>query len=134
MQSQNKICLIMLGLVAQLVFFGYVAAKPLKGRDHPSGQEIRLPATAPEWHTLTLVSFSPLVVEGKIVGTVAEYHDSTTKRPVDYWELYNSEGGLAAIGWFDRFGIERMAVDRGILDGEDELEGVFVSLLEGDST
>jgi hypothetical protein len=71
MQSQNKICLIMLGLVAQLVFFGYVAAKPLKGRDHPSGQEIRLPATAPEWHTLTLVSFSPLVVEGKIVGTVA---------------------------------------------------------------
>jgi hypothetical protein len=64
---------------------------------------------------------------------VAEYHDSTTKRPVDYWELYNSEGGLAAIGWFDRFGIEGMAVDRGILDGEDELEGVFVSLLEGDS-
>ena len=126
MQFQNKIYLIMLGLVAQLFFFGYVAAKPLEG-DNPSGQEIRLPATAPDRHTLTLVSFSPLVVEGKIVGTVAEYHDSTTKRPVDYWELYNSEGGLAAIGWFDRFGIERMAVDRGILDGEDELEGVFVS-------
>jgi hypothetical protein len=132
MGSPIKICFVMLALVAQLFFFGYVAAKPLEG-DNPSGQEIRLPATASDRHTLTLVSFSPLVVEGKIVGTVAEYHDSTTKRPVDYWELYNSEGGLAAIGWFDRFGIERMAVDRGILDGKDELEGVFVSLLEGDS-
>jgi hypothetical protein len=59
MQSQDKIYLIMLGLVAQLFFFGYVAAKPLEGGDNPSGQEIRLPATAPEQHTLTLVSFSP---------------------------------------------------------------------------
>jgi hypothetical protein len=123
----------MLALVAQLFFFGYIAAEPLEAGDNLSGQEIGLPATASEERTLTLVSFSQLVVEGEIVGAVAVYHDPATKRPVDYWELYNSEGGLSAIGWFDRFGIERMAVDRGILDGKDELEGVFVSLLEGDS-
>ena len=123
----------MLALVAQLFFFGYIAAEPLGAGDNLSGQEIGLPATASEQRTLTLVSFSQLVVEGEIVGAVAVYHDPATKRPIDYWELYNSEGGLSAVGWFDRFGIERMAVDRGILDGEDELEGVFVSLLEGDS-
>jgi hypothetical protein len=123
----------MLALVAQLFFFGYIAAEPLEAGDNLSGQEIGLPATASEQRTLTLVSFSQLVVEGEIVGAVAVYHDPATKRPIDYWELYNSEGGLSAIGWFDRFGIERMAVDRGILDGKDELEGVFVSLLEGDS-
>ncbi len=123
----------MLALVAQLFFFGYIAAEPLEAGDNLSGQEIGLPATASEQRTLTLVSFSQLVVEGEIVGAVAVYHDPATKRPIDYWELYNSEGGLSAVGWFDRFGIERTAVDRGVLDGEDELEGVFVSLLEGDS-
>jgi hypothetical protein len=133
MESPIKICFVMLGLVAQLFFFGYVAAEPLEAGDNLSGQEIGLPATASEQRTLTLVSFSQLVVEGEIVGAVAVYHDPATKRPIDYWELYNSEGGLSAVGWFDRFGIQRMAVDRGILDGEDELEGVLVSLLEGDS-
>jgi hypothetical protein len=133
MGSPIKICFVMLALVAQLFFFGYIGAEPLEAGDNLSGQEIGLPATASEERTLTLVSFSQLVVEGEIVGAVAVYHDPATKRPVDYWELYNSEGGLSAIGWFDRFGIERMAVDRGILDGKDELEGVFVSLLEGDS-
>jgi hypothetical protein len=52
---------------------------------------------------------------------------------VDYFELYDNPGDLIAVGWFDRFGIKRMVVDRGILDGEGELEGVFVSLLKGDS-
>ena len=133
MESPIKICFVMLGLVAQLFFFGYVAAEPLEAGDNLSGQEIGLPATASEQPTLTLVSFSPLVVEGEIVGEVAAYDDPTTKRPIDYWELYNSEGGLSAVGWFDRFGIQRTAVDRGLLDNEDKLEGVFVLLSEGDS-
>ena len=133
MQSQNKIYFIMLGLVAQLFFFEYVAMEPLEAGDNLSGQEISLAALALEEHHLTLVSFSQLVVEGEIVGAVVAYHDPATKRPIDYWELYNSEGGLSAVGWFDRFGIQRTAVDRGLLEGEDKLEGVFVLLSEGDS-
>ena len=133
MQSKNKIYFIMLGLIAQLFFFGYVAAEPLEAGDNLSGQEIGLPATASEQRTLTLVSFSPLVVEGEIVGEVAAYDDPTTKRPADYWELYNSTGDLLGVGWFDRFGIQRLAVDRGLLEDEDKLEGVFVLLSEDDS-
>ena len=133
MQSKNKIYFIILGLVAQLFFFEYVAMEPLEAGDNLSGQEISLAALALEEHHLTLVSFSQLVVEGEIVGAVAAYHDPATKRPIDYWELYNSEGGLSAVGWFDRFGIQRTAVDRGLLEGEDKLEGVFVLLSEGDS-
>ena len=132
MGSPIKICFVMLALVAQLFFFGYVAAEPLEAGDNLSGQEIGLPATASEQRTLTLVSFSPLVVEGEIVGEVAAYDDPTTKRPADYWELYNSTGDLLEVGWFDRFGIRRLAVDRGLED-EDKLEGVFVLLSEGDS-
>jgi hypothetical protein len=133
MQSKNKIYFIIVGLVAQLFFFEYVAMEPLEAGDNLSAQEISLAALALEEHHLTLVSFSQLVVEGEIVGAVAAYHDPATKRPIDYWELYNSEGGLSAVGWFDRFGIQRTAVDRGLLDSEDKLEGVFVLLPEGDS-
>ena len=133
MQSKNKIYFIMLGLVAQLFFFEYVAMEPLEAGDNLSGQEISLAALALEEHHLTLVSFSQLVVEGEIVGAVAAYHDPATKRPIDYWELYNSEGGLSAVGWFDRFGIQRTAVDRGLLEGTYKLEGVFVVLIDGDA-
>jgi hypothetical protein len=133
MQSKDKIYFIILGLVAQLFFFEYLAMEPLEAGDKLSGQEISLAALALEEHHLTLVSFSQLVVEGEIVGAVAAYHDPATKRPIDYWEFFDSEGGLSAVGWFDRFGIQRTAVDRGLLDSEDKLEGVFVLLPEGDS-
>ncbi len=121
-----------LEFVGLLLVLGYVAAQPLEASDDV-GQQVSLPASAPEQHPLTLISVSPVIVEGEHVGEVVVYHDPTTKRPADYWELYNSEGDLLAAGWFDRFGIERMAVDRGLLEESDKLEGVFVLLLDGDS-
>jgi hypothetical protein len=68
-----------------------------------------------------------------MLGAFAVYDDARTKRPADYFEVYDSNGDLLAVGWFDRFGIQRMAVDRGLIEKGDELEGVFVSLLDGDS-
>jgi hypothetical protein len=35
--------------------------------------------------------------------------------------------------WFDKFGIQRTAVDRGIVEEADKLEGVFVVILEGET-
>jgi hypothetical protein len=64
---------------------------------------------------------------------VTVYDDSTTQRSADYLELYNNAGNLVALSWFDRFGIERMAVDRGLLEDRDELMGVFVVLLDGEA-
>jgi hypothetical protein len=52
-------------------------------------------------------------------------HDSRTQRPADYIELYNNTGNLVAVRWFDTYGIERMAVDRGLLEDRDKLEGVL---------
>ena len=37
------------------------------------------------------------------------------------------------MSWFDRFGIQRLAVDRGLLEESDKLEGTFVVFLDGDS-
>ena len=82
---------------------------------------------------MTLVSSQPWVVEGEVLGTLAAYvySDVTTERPVDYWELYGKQTNLLAVSWFDRFGIQRTAVDRGVVEEEDKLEGIFVVVLDG---
>ena len=84
---------------------------------------------------MNLVSFDPWVVEGEVLGTFAAYvyDDVTTERPADYWELYDKNGGLLAISWFDRSGVQMTAVDRGILEEKDRLDGILVVLLTGDS-
>jgi hypothetical protein len=132
MAFRNKIYFIVLGIVAQLLFFGDVRADELRPRDNATEQEI---VTVPAHDNMTLVSSQPWVVEGKVLGTLAAYvyNDMTTERRADYWELCGSEGDLIAIGWFDRFGIQRLAVDRGLIEESDKLEGDFVIFIDGDS-
>jgi hypothetical protein len=81
---------------------------------------------------LTLVSLSPVTANGQTVGVIAVYDDPTTQRPADYIEVLNSEGTIVAVFWFDPFGIERLVVDRALLDGGQELEGVFVAVVNGE--
>ena len=81
---------------------------------------------------LTLISLSPLVVEGRIVGGVAMYDDPMTARPADYVEVFASDGTVVLCSWYDRFGIARLIVDRALIDGAEELEGEFVTLVKGD--
>jgi hypothetical protein len=132
MVFRNRIYFILLGIIVQLLFLGNVRADELQPRDNaaePGG------VTAPEPHDMTLVSFEPWVVEGEALGTIAVYvyADVTTERPADYWELYDKNGDLLAVSWFDRSGIQMTAVDRGILEEKDRLEGILVVVLTGDS-
>jgi hypothetical protein len=133
MAFRNKIYFIICGIVAQLLFFGDIRADELQPRDNAAEQEI---VPGPEQHEMKLVSLDPWVIEGEVMGAVAAYvyDDMTTERPVDYWELYDKEGNLVAVSWFDKFGIQRTAVDRGIVEKQDELEGIFVVVLDGDLT
>jgi hypothetical protein len=126
-----KIFVTVASLFAQLSFVTPIHSDLIRTNDRTSQETFS--ALATEQHSLTLVSFSPLVVEGKTLGEVLAYDDPTTKRPVDYFELYDSTGDLVALGWFDQFGIQRVAVDRGLLEKGDEVEGVYVFFLEGDA-
>ena len=127
--------------VGELFFLDDLATKAAEAADIPSTQEIFLPASVPETNHLRPISILPITVEGeiaghvvvKIVGRVVVYDDPTTQRPADYIELYNNAGKLVAVGWFDRYGIERTAIDRGLLEDRDELEGVLVVVLDGDA-
>jgi len=132
MTVTRKISFIILGIGAQVLFFGEVRAGELPADDNASEQEITVP---PEQHDMTLVASQPWVVEGEVMGRLAAYvyNDVATKRPVDYLEFSDKKGDLVMVSWFDRFGIQRTAVDRGILEQKDTLEGIFVIVLDGES-
>ena len=132
MEFATKIFGLIVSLYTQLSFAAPLHAE-IRIADGTLPQEALVPIFGPKERPPTLISSSRLIVEGNTVGKVLAYDDPTTKRPADYFELYNSTGDLVAIGWFDRFGIRRMILDRGLLDGTDGLEGVFVFLVEGDS-
>jgi hypothetical protein len=132
MAIRNKIYFIICGIVAQLLLFGDVRAAEIQPKDNGSEQEL---VSGPQQHQMTLVSLEPWVVEGELLGLVAAYtyDDVSTERPADYWELYNNQGSLVAVSWFDKFGARRTAVDRGIVEEADHLEGVFVIVSDGTS-
>src|SRR5499426_800048 len=131
MPSRNRIKLFILGLIVQLFIFGRAKAQLVEVTDNAYGWEIR--DTGSRNGSLVPISTVPCIVEGNIVGQFTVYDDPTTERSVDYWELYDNDGDLVAISWFDRFGIERLAIDRGLVDEGDKLEGAFVVFSDGDS-
>jgi hypothetical protein len=104
-------------------------AAPPEISEHKTVQKVAL---APSNEGLTLVSMIPLHAGGRLWGGVAAYDDPSTTRPADYVELFNNVGALLAVGWFDPFGIERVAVDKGLFEEAEDLQGVFVLLLTGD--
>jgi len=59
---------------------------------------------------------------------VAVYDDPTTESSAEYWEFYDVEGDLVAAVGFDRFGIARMAVDRGLLEQQANAKGFSLFL------
>jgi hypothetical protein len=132
MAFTNKISFLMLAIVSQLIFFDVARADNRQRRDKLTQQES---VTTPERNAMTLVLSEPWVVEGEVVGVLAGYvyKDVSTQRRVDYWELYDDTGDLLVVSWFDQFGIQRTAVDRGIVEEADKLEGVFVLVLDGET-
>ena len=102
MTLRNKIYFIIfmiLGFIGLLFFLGFIATRSLEAANNAAEPEVLLSATELEQRSLTLVSFSPLVVEGQTLGEVFVYDDPSTQRPGDYFELYDSPGDLRFKNW-----------------------------------
>jgi hypothetical protein len=132
-KSRIRVTLMILGFVVGLFLLDYLPTKAAEAADTSAQQEIFFSTSVPEQNHLRPISILPVTVEGEIVGCVAIYDDPTTQRSEDYLELYKNAGELVAISYFDSYGIERTAVDRGLLEDREELEGVFVVLLDGEA-
>lgn len=132
MRVKKKDYFAIAGLVALFLFSALLTPSSLQANELPSKNEILSRASLPQKDRLTLVTIFSAVIDEKVLGVLAVYDDDATERPVDYLELCDTEGDLIAVGWFDRFGIERMAVDRGLVENEDKIEDVLVLIIEGD--
>jgi hypothetical protein len=132
-QAQSKLLLTVLSVCGALLSAASSQAQPTRANDYASTEKSPVSVAGPERHPLNLISRAPVFVNDQAAGAVLAYDDPSTDRPADYFELYDSAGDLVAVGWFDRFGIRRMAVDRALIEEKNDLEGVFVTLLEGDS-
>ena len=107
---------IILAFIGELIFLGWLAVASVQAAETaPEGKFTRT-ALGLSPRSLNLIFISPVVADGN----------------EDYLELYDREGDLVAVGWFDRFGIQRMAVDRALVDGDEELQGVFVTVVDGE--
>jgi hypothetical protein len=123
---------IILAFIGELIFLGWLAVVSVQAAETAPEGKFTRSALGLLPRSLNLILISPVVADGNTVGAVAVYDDPSTQRLEDYLELYDREGDLVAVGWFDRFGIQRMAVDRALVDGDEELQGVFVTVVDGD--
>lgn len=123
----------MINLLMPLYPVARPQADPMRIGTQGAAQEFFLSVPLPAKDRLTLMTYVPIVVGGEALGGLAAYDDAATSRPGDYLELYNNAGSLVAVSWFDTFGIERLAVDRALVEEADNLQGVFVLLITGHS-
>lgn len=132
MKEKNKLRFVILSLLILLLFGNNLHAEPMQATDNLRMETILLPPSAPDKGQLTLVSVIAVGPETEIIAWLAVYDDAATKRSADYLELYGNSGNLLATSWIDRFGILRIAIDRGLLQKEpSRLDGIFVLLPEG---
>src|ERR1043166_2892319 len=129
--SKKFIVLIAVSLEIAAFIFVLLAAAPLQSSDDLS-DDTSSTLSIPDPSRLKMVSFSPIVI-GNEIRAVIVYDDPATRRPIDYVAMYDGAGDLLGLKWFDRFGIERMAIDRGLINNADHPAGVFVAFLRGDS-
>jgi hypothetical protein len=121
-----------LRIIAALMLFGLTAAERANGAEYRSGQMRSTTANGPKHNSLDRVAVTPIIAQGETLGTIIIYDDPLTPRRTDRLEMYERDGGLIAIAWFDEFGIERLVVDRALIDGGNEIEGIFVAVLIGE--
>jgi hypothetical protein len=123
---------IILAFIGELIFLGWLAVASVQGAETAPEGKFTRSALGLSQRSLNLILISPVIADGNTVGAVAVYDDPSTQRLEDYLELYDREGDLVAVGWFDQFGIQRMAVDRALVNGDEELQGVFVTVVDGE--
>jgi len=135
MSLKNKILLAItffFAFVAELMVLLWIANATELAAESAKEPRITIESLGLPQRSLNLISLSPVLLDGKTVGVLAVYDDPATQRSEDYLELYDSGGDLVAVGWFDRFGIQRIAVDHACLEGREDLQGEFVTVVDGE--
>jgi hypothetical protein len=122
--------------------FGFTKAESAPTMENVSGNSAAHPAL-PQYQSLTPIAVVTVTVQGATLGQMVIYDDAKTERRGvrggqmviyddakterrgDFAAIHTRSGHLVGLTWFDRFGIQRTAVDRGLLEA-DEPQGVLL--------
>ena len=128
---QKLIVALLLSAVRELVLPGYQeitnAHEIITVEENSEPAETNLTRAS-----LNLVQLVPVTSDRDNVGIIAIYDNPMTRRAEDYLELRDARGQIVAIEWFDQFGIRRLTLDRGFLNGAAKFERIFVTLVSGE--
>lgn len=130
-RMQKLIVALLLSAVRELVLPGYQeitnAHEIVTVEENSESAETNLTRAS-----LNLVQLVPVTSDRDNVGIIAIYDNPMTRRAEDYLELRDARGQIVAIEWFDQFGIRRLTLDRGFLNGAAKFERIFVTLVSGE--
>ena len=97
------------------------------------GGLVYVPQTAPDAGRYVAAAYNRIFIDGRLQAVIALYDNPETERPIDYAELYETDGNLLGIAWYDRFGILRIAVDHGLTtESPEHVSGVLLFVAEKD--
>jgi hypothetical protein len=133
MRPNKAAVLVAVTMFVQLFSFAPSQAGPISISAPAAVQEFHQSVSLPPKDRLVFADRVEIIDHGQLLGEFVAYDDATTARPADYVELYNNRGELLAVSWFDRFGIERLALDEALVQSADHLAGTFVLIIGGDS-
>ena len=133
MKNRQTRKVVILIFSACLLWVGNAFGVELRTVSNLRNEAVIVPVSAPNRDELKLLNYVTFAKDTQMSGWVAFYDDPETKRDVDYLELYDTAGNLLIIGWLDRFGITRTAVDLGLV-GEDaaEVRRILLLIPEGE--
>ncbi len=132
MKQKKQIYYILFSLFFLLITIKIGFAQEARSTEFFTDRTMMFSPLVPEWDRFVWRSVFTIAPEGRIRAALGIFDDPATNRPVDYVELYDDTGSLLAVGWVDRFGILRTAMDRGLLQEDtSRLEGILVLVLEG---
>jgi hypothetical protein len=135
MITRSRVTAVILAIFFMAQFYPAATARsePLEFHNKSSAFAELAAISLPRKDGLNVLSVFRVRVGGEIVGHLVAYDNAATARQTDYLELYDNRGSLLAVSWFDRFGIERVAVDPALAEEGQQLEGGLVLLVTGET-
>lgn len=119
-------------MVAALLLGSHEGAnEQLRLGDNLRHENVLLPVSTPDKTRFALIDYLMLLEEDGAAAILAFYDDLQTKLKIDYVELYDLSGNLLLVSWIDRFGISRLAMDRGLFKEHPVVERVLVLMTSG---
>jgi len=119
-------------IVAALLLGSHEGAnEQLRLGDNLRHENVLLPVSTPDKTRFVLIDYLMLLDEDGAAAILAFYDDLQTKLKIDYVELYDLSGNLLLVSWIDRFGISRLAMDRGLFKEHPVVERVLVLMTSG---